>query len=154
MSKKQANLLCNKIEKYMENEEKMRADRKRINVTYDIDTYEKIKAIAHKENRDMSDVVREWTIQALNGTVTEQNLEVIIPALREVTKSVIEPIMERQIALTAKTCIQAGTAAYLSADAILKFVPREQREEVRESYEKARKQAVAYMKSHVNMEEN
>lgn len=132
----------------------MRQDRKRINVTYDIDTYEKIKAIAHKENRDMSDVVREWSIQGLNGTVTEQNLEIIVPVLRKVTKSVIEPMMERQIALTAKTCIQAGTAAYLSADAILKFVPREQREEVREAYERARRQAVEYMKARTYTEEN
>lgn len=129
----------------------MREDRKRINVTFDIDTYEKIKTIAHKENRDMSDVVREWAVKGLNGNITEQNLEVIVPVLREVIKSIIEPLMERQIGLTAKTCVQAGTAAYLAADAILKFVPKEQRVEVRESYEKARKQSVQYMQSKVNL---
>ena len=132
----------------------MRDDRKRINVTFDIDTYEQIKKIAHKENRDMSDVVREWTIQGLNGTLTEDNLEIIIPILRDTLKNILEPMMERQIALIAKTCIQSGTATYLTADAILKFVPKEQREEVRESYDRARKQAVAYLKSRTNMDEN
>lgn len=131
----------------------MREDRKRINVTFDIDTYEQIKKIAHKENRDMSDVVREWTIKGLNGTLTEDNLEIIIPALRDTVKNILEPMMERQISLTAKTCIQSGTATYLAADAILKFVPKEQREEVRESYDRARKQAVAYLKSRTNMDE-
>ncbi len=131
----------------------LRKDRKRINVSFDINTYNAIKAIAHKENRDMSDVVREWTLKGLNGDVTEKNLEVIVPIIRVQMKNVMEPMMERMIALSAKTCIQSGTAAYLSADAILKFVPKEQREEVRDSYEKARKKAVEYMRSKVNVNE-
>lgn len=131
----------------------LREDRKRINVSFDINTYNAIKAIAHKENRDMNDVVREWTLKGLNGDVTEKNLEVIVPIIREQMKNVMEPMMERMIALSAKTCIQSGTATYLSADAILKFVPKEQREEVRDSYEKARKKAVEYMRSKVNVNE-
>lgn len=114
-----------------------------------METYNAIKAIAHKENRNMSDVVREWTLSGLNGNVTEKNLEVITPIIREQVRDIMEPMMERMISISAKTCIQAGTAAYLSADAILKFVPREQREEVRDSYEKARKQSVEYMRSKV-----
>lgn len=131
----------------------LREDRKRINVSFDIETYNAIKTIAHKENRDMSDVVREWTLKGLNGYVTEKNLDVITPIIREQIKAVMEPMMERMISISAKTCIQAGTAAYLSADAILKFVPKEQREEVRDSYEKARKQAVEYMRSRVKIED-
>lgn len=127
----------------------LREDRKRINVSFDMETYNAIKAIAHKENRNMSDVVREWTLSGLNGNVTEKNLEVITPIIREQVRDIMEPMMERMISISAKTCIQAGTAAYLSADAILKFVPREQREEVRDSYEKARKQSVEYMRSKV-----
>ncbi len=124
----------------------------RINVTFNTEYYEKIKAIAHKENRDMSDVVREWAIMGLNGELTEKNLDVIVPVIREQIKNIMQPMMEREIALTAKTCVQAGIAANLSADAILKFVPAEQREDVRDSYEKARKQAVKYMRSKTNIE--
>lgn len=124
----------------------------RISVTLDRDSYNKIKIIAHKQNRDMSDLIREWTIQGMNGELTEKNLEIIVPIIREQIKNVIEPMLERSISLTAKTCIQAGTAAYLSADSILKFVPKEQREDVRESYEKARKQAIEYMRSKVKLE--
>lgn len=124
----------------------------RISVTLDRDSYDKVKIIAHKQNRDMSDLIREWTIQGMNGELTEKNLEIIVPVIREQIKNVIEPMLERSISLTAKTCIQAGTAAYLSADSILKFVPKEQREDVRESYEKARKQAIEYTRAKVKLE--
>ncbi len=130
----------------------MKEDRKRINVTFDIDTYEKIKLIAHKEGRDMSDVVREWTIQGINGNITEKNLDVIAPIIKEQVRAEMEPMMQRIIAISAKTCIQSGTAAYLSADAILKFVPPEQREEVRETYEKAKKRAVEFMRAKTDTE--
>lgn len=124
----------------------MREDRKRINVTYDIETYEKIKTIAHKEGRDMSDVVREWSIQGLNGNLTEENIEILAPIIRQQLECVLEPLIERIISLNAKTCIQAGTAAYLSADAILKFVPPAQRNSFQDSYDAARRKAVQYMK--------
>lgn len=131
----------------------MKEDRKRINVTFDVDTYNKIRLIAHKEGRDMSDVVREWTVQGINGHVTEKNLDVIAPIIREQVRAEMEPMMQRMIAISAKACIQSGTAAYLSADAILKFVPPEQREEVRETYEKARKRAVEFMRAKPDAEE-
>lgn len=129
----------------------MKEDRKRISPTFDLETYEKIKAIAHKEGRDMSDVVRDWSIQGLNGTLVESNIEVLAPIIREQLKVVLEPMLERIISLEAKTCIQSGTAAYLAADAILKFVPPAQRSEVQESYEAAKKKAVAYMKVKSNI---
>lgn len=129
----------------------MPTNRPRIYVTFDDETYAKIKNIAHQQNRDLSDVVREWSIQGLNGHLAEKNMEFIVPIIREQIKYVMEPMMERSIALTAKTCIQAGTAAYLSADAILKFVPKEQREDVKDSYERSRKQAVQYVQSKVDL---
>ena len=131
----------------------MREDVKRITVSYDSNTYKKIEAIAHKENRSMSDVVREWTCQGLNGTLTAANLDILVPIIREQLQSVLEPKMERMIALQVKTCIQASTSTYLAADAILKFVPPGQRTEVKESYDAAKKQAIIYTKSKVDMNE-
>ena len=116
--------------------------------------YEQVKILAAKENKSMSAVGREFILKGLDGEITQNNLDVIVPIIREQIKNVMEPMMERMIALSAKTCIQSGTAAYLSADAILKFVPKEQREEVRDSYDKARKKAVEYMRSKVNVNED
>lgn len=115
--------------------------------------YEQIKAIASKSHTSMNNVARKFITQGLNGTVTENNIEFLAPIIREQIKNVIEPMMERQISLTAKTCVQAGTAAYLSADAILKFVPPAQREEVSDSYEAARKKSIQYLKGKVSLDD-
>lgn len=131
----------------------MSGDRKRIAPTFEREIYKQIEAVAHKQNKDLSEVVRDWTIQGLNGTLTQDNLDMITPIIREQIKAVIQPMLERMIALEVKTCIQSGTAAYLSADAILKFVPPAQRNEVQDSYEAARKKAVAYLKNKIIVEE-
>ena len=127
--------------------------RKSITVEFTEEEYEKIKILAAKSDKSMNAVVREFARQGLNGSVTENNLEVIVPVVREQVQAVMQPMMERMISLTAKTCVQAGTAAYLSADAILKFVPPAQREEVQNSYDAARKKSISYMKMKGNLEE-
>lgn len=121
-------------------------NRERINTTFDIDTYNQIKLVAHKSGKSMSELVREWSIQGLNGTLTEQNMDFIVPIVREQLKSILDPAVNRLAALSAKTCVQAGAAAYLSAEAILRFVPEHRSEDVFEAYEAARKKAVQYMK--------
>lgn len=127
--------------------------RQYLTVEFTDEEYAQIRAIASKSHKSMAAVVRDFTTQGLNGTVTENNIEFLSPVIREQVKGVIEPMMERMIALTAKSCIQSGTAAYLSADAILKFVQPSQRTEVQESYEAARKKSIAYMKSRVDIDE-
>lgn len=127
--------------------------RKSITVEFTEEEYEQIKILAAKSDKSMNAVVREFARQGLNGSVTENNLEVIVPVVREQVQAVMQPMMERMISLTAKTCVQAGTAAYLSADAILKFVPPAQREEVQNSYDAARKKSISYMKMKGNLEE-
>lgn len=121
--------------------------RKRITVTFTDEEYASIKNIAYKEYTSMSDVVRNFCIQGINGNLTQDNLDFIVPIIREQLKSIIDPAVNRLAALSAKTCVQAGAAAYLSAEAILKFVPEERSEEVAVSYEAARKKAVQYMRN-------
>ena len=120
--------------------------RRTVSVTLTEGEYNELKRIAAKEDRSMSEVGRMFITQGLNGTLTKDNLDDIAPVIREQVDSVLSPKLERLISLAAKTCIQSGAAAYLSADAIFKFVPAVQREEVNVSYEEARKKAVVYMK--------
>lgn len=115
--------------------------------------YEQLKLLSSMKHSSMSEEGRNFIIQGLNGQVTQNNLEFLAPVIREQLRTIIEPLMERQISLTAKTCVQAGTAAYLSADAILKFVPPAQREDVSDSYAAARKKAVQYLKGKVSIDE-
>lgn len=130
-----------------------KSGRKTITVILTEDEYNQLKALSAKTHKSMSATARDFIIRGLNGEVTENNIEFLAPIIREQTKNVIEPMMERMISLAAKTCMQASIAAYLSADAILKFVPPAQRTSVEESYAAARKQAIVFTKSKVNMDE-
>lgn len=127
--------------------------RKSITVRFADEEYEQLKLLSAKTHKSMAAIVREYTLQGLCGEVTESNIEFLAPIIREQTKCVIEPMMERMLSLQAKTCIQSSTAAYLAADAILKFVPAAQRTEVTESYEAARKKAVRYLKEKADISE-
>lgn len=128
-------------------------DRERINVTFTSDTYNQIKLVADKSGKSMSELVRDWSMEGLNGTLTENNLDVLAPIIREQLRSILDPAVERLATLSAKTCVQAGAAAYLSAEAILKFVHEEEKEEVVKSYEAARKKAVHYMRGRADLDE-
>ena len=101
----------------------------------------------------MGAIGRDYIIQGLNGNLTQDNLEFIAPIIREQLRSVLAPFVERLAKLTSKTCVQAGTAAYLSAEAILRFVPSELQLDVEEAYEAARKKAVRYLQGKADLTE-
>lgn len=120
--------------------------RKSITTIFTETEYENIKLLAAKKNTSMNEIVREFVIHGLNGTLSQQNIDVLAPIIREQLKSIVDPAVNRLAALSAKSCIQAGAAAYLTAEAILRFVPEERSEEVAVAYEAARKKAVQYMR--------
>lgn len=118
----------------------------RINVTFKDEDYEQIKLIADKRHCSMSEVCRSYVIDGLNGDLTKSNIDFISAIIREQLKIVLRPSVERLAALSAKTCMQASTSAYLNAEAIAKFVPVELQLDVQNAYNAARKKAVKYIK--------
>lgn len=126
--------------------------RTRITVTFTDAEYEAIKNISSKQKISMSEVVRNFSVQGINGKLTQDNLDFIIPIIRNQLSSLLNPAVDRLSKLSAKTCVQAGAAAYLSAEALSKFVPHEYMSDYTESYEKARKRAVGYMKNNSDLE--
>lgn len=127
--------------------------RKTLSVLLSEEEYGQLQTLAARSRKSMSEIGRNYIKKGMDGDVSENNIEFLAPIIREQVRNVLEPMMERMIALTAKSCVQSGTAAYLAADAILKFVPPAQRREVKESYEAARKKAVAYMKTRADVNE-
>ncbi|POO87273.1 hypothetical protein [Clostridium sp. 3-3] len=125
----------------------------RINVSFDPESYEHIKLLAAKQKKSMAEVVRNWALQGLNGDLNAQNIGLITDIVRTQLQDVLRPSIDRLATLNAKTCIQAGTAAYIGAEAILRFVPTSRQQEVELSYELARKKSIAYMKGKINEDE-
>lgn len=124
----------------------------RVYVTLTPSLHKQVKNIAMKKNCSVSDVMRELTEYALNIQVTQENLDYMSSFLRDQLNDCMRPYMDRIISLQAKTCIQAGTAAYLSAEAIRKFVPSEEQLNVVDSYDAARKKALEYTRRKIDLE--
>lgn len=124
----------------------------RISVTFDDDTYKQLKNIAGRSNISVAETVRRYTQETLNGQVNKDNLDLITRILREQIKVILERYFERIIALQAKTCVQAGTAAYLSAEALSSFVPDHLQKDFLDAYEAARKKAVLYTRQNQSEE--
>lgn len=126
---------------------------KRINVTFEVSDYEQIRNLAHKEGRTMSEIVREAAIDNLTVRINAENIDMITQIIREHLRDVLKPDIERLAALSAKTCVQSSTAAYLTAETISKFVPLQEQENFRDCYEKARKKGVEYTRRKLDHEE-
>lgn len=123
---------------------------KRINATFDDDTYEIIAKIAAKENVTDSEIVRKYFLEGIKLQVSDDNIDFITNIIRTQLKDVMQPSVERICSLIAKTCVSSAQSTYLNAEAIAKFVPQDRQEEVNEVYEKARIKAIEYTKKKVN----
>ncbi len=132
-------------------------NRQTLTILFTKEEYENLKRYAALTNQSMSSAVREFTCKGVNGELTEKNIDFLTPIIRRQLESIMDAKMERLASMTAKTCIQAGTAAYLSAEALNSFVPVSHQQNFIEAYEKARKKAVRYLKetgiSHAEAEE-
>lgn len=127
-------------------------NRKKISVVLTDQEYKNLKNYAAINNKSMSAVGREFVIKGLNGEITTDNINFLAPIIREQVKSVMDIQFDRLAAMTAKTCIQAGTAAYLSAEALNSFVPLQNQKSFLDAYEAARKKSVEYLKKGVTSE--
>lgn len=125
----------------------------RISVTLTEKDYQEFQNLAYKKGISMNELGRQFIIQGLNGNLSQQNIDFLTPIFREQLKSIIDPATERLASMTAKTCVQAGTAAYLAAEAILRFVPEDKQMDVEDSYNAARKKAVRYLCGKADMAE-
>lgn len=125
-----------------------------LQVLFTVEEFENLQRYAAKSNKSMSEVAREFVSQGLTGNLTQDNVDFLTPLIREQLKSVLTPMLERVSSLQAKACIQAGAAAYLSAEALASFVPISQQKDFLEAYEAARKKAVQYMRKGMEYEQD
>lgn len=121
-------------------------NRKRVNVTYEMETYKALEKIAEEREISIPEVIREYTEQGLKGDNLIENMDIIANIIREQLKLILDPAVNRLAALSSKASIQSATAAYLTAETINKFVPEEYREEYYDVYQKARKKGVEYVR--------
>lgn len=116
----------------------------RLTVTLDDENYLQIQNIAHKQGKSMSEILRTAAMESLTVSINVENIDMITDIIRTQLRDILQPSVERLATLSAKTCVQAAAAAYLAAEAIGKFVPPAQQEDVVEAYNQARRKGVEY----------
>lgn len=121
-------------------------NRIRVNVTMELDCHKELAKLATKRNCTIPEVIREFIDEGMSNNYAIDNIDLITNIIREQLKVLLDPAVNRIAALTSKTCVQSATAAYLTAEAINRFVPPENRMDVKDAYDAARKKGVAYVK--------
>lgn len=124
----------------------------RVTITLDDETYSQIRNLAHKEGKSMSEVLRTAAMESLIVGINVENIDMITNIIRTQLRDILQPSVERLATLSAKTCVQAATASFLTAEAIGKFVHPSLQEDVVEAYNQARRKGVEYTrrKSEIN----
>jgi hypothetical protein len=110
-------------------------------------TYERLNEIAMNRDESLSSIMREYIDKGLAKDFVASSEDLIAPIIREVLQSTLKPSVERLARLESKSGHMAATAAFLNVQALMDLVPKENRRNVKEMYDKARKMAVAYMKN-------
>lgn len=126
----------------------------RINVTFEDDTFKQIENIANSTHTTLSEVVRNFAIQGINGEVGAKNIDLITSIIREQLRVILKPDTDRICSLLAKGTIMSATSAYLNAEAISRFVDINLQSDVQSVYDQAHKKAVLYTKSKINLDDN
>lgn len=129
---------------------KISVNRKRINMTVDLDSYEEMQKLAAMKNITVPDLIRDFISKGLTVNYEIENLDFITHIIREQLSAILNPSVDRLAALSSKACVQSATAAFLNAEVINKFVPDEQQEDYFEVYEKARKKGVEYTRRRID----
>jgi predicted component of viral defense system (DUF524 family) len=122
-------------------------DLRKVSVKFHKDMYEQINIIAQKNGDSMSETIRQLVGKSLTERVTEKNVDIIAKVVRQQLDDVLKPPVKRLAALSSKCGHMAATAAFLNVEALMELVPKENRRNVREMYNNARKKAFEYMRT-------
>lgn len=117
----------------------------RLTITFDENTYNTIVNMAKQENISASEVARQAVEKGLSVEWYNKNIDHIAKITREQMDIVIRPHIERLAKLSSKGGHMAATATFLNVQALQDLVP-EQKRDIREMYDKARKKAIEYIK--------
>lgn len=120
---------------------------KRYSLCLDDKTYNSIKTISESTGKSIAEVSRELIEKGLASDWVNENNELIANIVRQQIDIAVKPHVERLAALSSKAGHMSATAAFLNVQALMDLVPKENRKNVREMYENARKKAAEYMKS-------
>jgi len=123
-------------------------------IRLDKKTYEKLEQITKNRDEKLAFVIRKYIEKGLAMEYVDESKDIIATLIREQLEVVMKPHIERLAALSSKSGHMSATAAFLNVQALMDLVPKENKRNVREMYENARKKSAAYMKTKTEDWEN
>lgn len=127
---------------------------KRYSLCLDDQTYNSIQEISKNTGYSIAEVSRKLIKKGLSKEYIDDSKDIIANLIREQLEIVLKPSVERLAALSSKSGHMSATAAFLNVQALMDLVPKENRKNVREMYESARKKSAEYMKTKTEDWEN
>ncbi len=109
--------------------------------------YEKIENISNSTNRSIAEVTRDLLEKGLSMEFMDESKDVIANIVRNQMDIAMKPHIERLAKLSSKSGHMSATAAFLNVQALMDLVPKENKKNVKEMYESARKKAAEYMRT-------
>lgn len=122
---------------------------KQIHLRIDEETYDQIQKLTQKNDRSQADTLRGLIKDGLTIHVTQENTDLIAQVVRQQLDIVLKPHINRLAALSSKAGHMSATSAFLNAQALQDLVPRDQRRNVREMFDSARKKGAEFMRQKV-----
>lgn len=113
----------------------------------DQETYNKLNAIAEVRKESLAEVLRDTVKKGLAIEWADENQSLIADVVRKQVDKAMIMHVDRLAKLSSKSGHMSATAAFLNVQALIDLVPKEQRKNVREMYDNARKKAVEYMRT-------
>lgn len=110
------------------------------------DIYKELEETAKNRDESLAFIIREYISKGMAKDYVEDSRNIITSVVREQVQLALKPSVERLAKISSKAGHMAATATFLNVQALMDLVPKENRKDVREMYEKARMKAVTYMK--------
>jgi hypothetical protein len=126
----------------------------RVNVTFTDDEYKHIEEVIKKRGITASEYVRELYYEGKKSYTLNDNSNEVVEIIEERLRAILNPQIERLASISAKAAIMSATSTFLNAQALADLVPNDKRKPLVETYEKAKKKGIAYVKGRTTETEN
>lgn len=123
-------------------------------IRLDQETYSKLNAIAESRKEPLANVIRETINKGLAMDWSDENAHLIAMVVKKQVDNAMKGHVDRLAKLSSKSGHMSATAAFLNVQALLDLVPPENKKDVHEMYESARKKAIEYMRTKTTDWEN
>ena len=125
-----------------------------VSVRLSEDEKNRLDLYARNNNWSRNALIREFILQGLSINSYKKDIDMITDIIRESIYAILDPKMERMIALQSKTCVTSASGYFLLTEVIQRLLPPEQRMGAKDSIERARKEAIQYTKQKIETGES